>query len=105
VDSLPSVPCHLLCASKKLSNVINLLGEQHATERLSTLTRMFVDEPGAKSFARATEVQRKSPSLAVWRSAHNSMYPPLSVRQQYAELSEHRRRLEGLLDAEDAKGQ
>lgn len=99
---------HLVCAEKKSSNVINLLGEEHVTERVCTLTRMFDDEPGAKSFARATERDRNDP-LAVWKSVHNAMYPPLSptlsVRQQYADLSEHRRRLEGLLDAEDAKGQ
>jgi hypothetical protein len=95
---------HLVCAEKKSSNVINLLGEEHATERVCTLTRMFDDEPGAKSFARATARDRNNP-LAVWKSVHATMYPPLSVGQQYADLSEHRRRLEGLLDAEDANGQ
>ena len=83
--------------------VIELLGEQHATERLRTLTLIFDDELRAKSFAQATELQPNDP-LAVWRSVHNDIYSPLSVGQ-YADLSEHRRHLEGLLDAEDAKGQ
>ena len=95
---------HLVCAEKKSSNVINLLGEEHATERLHLLTLMFDDEPGAVSFARAKQVRPSDP-LAEWKSVHNTMYPQLSVRQQYADLSEDRRRLEGLLDAEDAKGQ